>query len=356
MHSGNFTMKISKGNMINTVPTVLVPLTSTIPRTSGKLSFKDVLGAIKVRWGIRRNSYTVDPGLYAIGKPGSLSDVFVTANYKLSFDTLRKNLDGLDAWILILDTKGINVWCAAGKGTFGTAELIHRIEKASLNEIVTHKKIIVPQLGAVGVAAHEVKKHSGFSVIYGPVRAADIKNFISAGYKTDKKMRRVKFTFPDRLKLVPVELVNAKYWLIGILIAILFLSGLSKKGFLIDLIWLSAWHTMITVAAGFLSGAVLTPLLLPAIPFRSFSLKGAIVGLLTSVILYARNYLGENVIESLGWFFMLPVISSYLAMNFTGTSTYTSLSGVRKEMRIAVPVQIIAGLSGLTLYVLSQFL
>ena len=100
MHSGNFMIITLKGNMNNTIPTVLVPLTSTIPQTSGKLSFKDVLGAVKVRWGIRRNSYTIDPGLYAIGKPSSLSDVFVTANYKLSFDTLRKNLDGLDARIL----------------------------------------------------------------------------------------------------------------------------------------------------------------------------------------------------------------------------------------------------------------
>ncbi len=342
--------------MNNTIPTVLVPLTSTIPQTSGKLSFKDVLGAVKVRWGIRRNSYTIDPGLYAIGKPGSLSDVFVTANYKLSFDTLRKNLDGLDAWILILDTKGINVWCAAGKGTFGTAELIHRVKESALDEIVTHRKLIIPQLGAVGVAAHEVKKHSGFSVTYGPVRAADIKNFISAGYKTDKKMRSVKFTFPDRLKLIPVELVNAKYWLLGALTLFLVLSGLNQKGLSVELIRLALLKTVGIIVAGFFSGAVLSPLLLPLIPFRSFSLKGVVTGILTVSILYFGNYLEGRELKILSWFLLIPAISSYLAMNFTGASTYTSLSGVRKEMRIAVPVQIIAVLSGLTLYILSKFI
>ena len=40
---------------------------------------------------------TVPPGLYALGEPGRDSDVLVTANYKLSFDMLRRALHGLDA-------------------------------------------------------------------------------------------------------------------------------------------------------------------------------------------------------------------------------------------------------------------
>jgi len=66
-----------------------------------------------------RMSYAISPGLYAVGNPTKESDVFVSANYKLSFDVLRRELKGFNAWILVLDTKGINVWCAAGKGTFG---------------------------------------------------------------------------------------------------------------------------------------------------------------------------------------------------------------------------------------------
>ena len=68
-------------------------------------------------------AYTVEPGLYSVGNPGNDSPVLVSANYKLTFDVLRRNLAGLNCWLLILDTKGINVWCAAGKGTFGTDEL-----------------------------------------------------------------------------------------------------------------------------------------------------------------------------------------------------------------------------------------
>jgi CO dehydrogenase/acetyl-CoA synthase gamma subunit (corrinoid Fe-S protein) len=119
-----------------------------------------------VRWGIGRDDYKVSPGLYKTGKPGTESDVFVSANYKLSFDTLRKNLKGLDAWILVIDTKGVNVWCAAGKGTFSTENIVKSIKNTSLDQIVKHRKVIVPQLGAPGVLTY--LKRGGFRVIYGP--------------------------------------------------------------------------------------------------------------------------------------------------------------------------------------------
>ena len=149
-------------------------MAGSIP-VSGNRSLRDRLGALKVRLGIGRMAYTVTPGLYALGSPGPASNVFVSANYKLSFDILRGALKGMDAWILVLDTKGINVWCAAGKGTFGTAELAARVKATGLEQYVTHRKLVVPQLGAVGVSAHRVKKESGFSVKYGPVRARDIR-------------------------------------------------------------------------------------------------------------------------------------------------------------------------------------
>ena len=77
-------------------------------------------------------NYKVDPGLYALGAPDADSPVLVSANFKMSFDLLREALPGRNAWILVLDTDGINVWCAAGKGTFGTEELagMDRSERA----------------------------------------------------------------------------------------------------------------------------------------------------------------------------------------------------------------------------------
>ena len=115
----------------------------------------DHVGTIRARLGISRDRYRVAPGLYIVGKPGAESPVLVTANYKLSFDSLRKELGGIDAWILVLDTMGVNVWCAAGKRTFSTEEVIRQVNGVGLDKLVTHRELILPQLGAPGVSAQK---------------------------------------------------------------------------------------------------------------------------------------------------------------------------------------------------------
>ena len=89
-----------------------------MPRVATTASRRDLWGTIGARIGIIRRNYKIAPGLYAAGSPGPRSPVLVTANYKLSFDALRFCLGGVDAWLLVVDTRGINVWCAAGKGSF----------------------------------------------------------------------------------------------------------------------------------------------------------------------------------------------------------------------------------------------
>ncbi|RPI03114.1 MAG: acetyl-CoA synthase subunit gamma, partial [Ignavibacteriae bacterium] len=239
----------------------------TIPRIATRLEGADYLGAVKVRWGINRSNYRIEPGLYAVGSPTDRSDVFVTANYKLTFDIVRKNLAGINAWLMVLDTKGINVWCAAGKGTFGTKELVNRIQLTLLEKIVQHRRIILPQLGAVGVAAHQVKDATGFTVLYGPVRASDIAMYVQAGYKTTKEMRRVRFGWADRIKLVPNDFIYNLRYLVILLALFFILSGIHADGFSLRQASTKVSFLFTIILAGYLSGVVLTPLLLPYLFF-----------------------------------------------------------------------------------------
>ena len=170
---------------------------------------QDHWGTVKARFGVGRMDYAVDPGLYALGNPDGDSPVFVSANYKMSFDELRSSLPGRNGWILVLDTDGINVWCAAGKGTFGTDELVRRIEATGLKKLVRHRKLILPQLAGPGVSAHQVKTRSGFTVQYGPIRAQDLPAYLDSGLKATPEMRRKTFTLKERAVLIPVELVEA---------------------------------------------------------------------------------------------------------------------------------------------------
>jgi len=304
---------------------------TTVKKTVTTLSFKDHLGTWKARWGIGRMDYTVEPGLYAVGKPDNESPVLVSANYKLTFDILRKNLDGLDCWLLILDTKGINVWCAAGKGTFGTDELVHRIESSELSKYVSHRKLVLPQLGATGVSAHEVTRRSGYNVAYGPVRASDIKSYINAGYKASKEMRTVKFNLWDRLVLTPMELVPALKVSLPIIGVMLLAKPVLKTPF-------GAYDSTAFLGSIF-SGSVLTPALLPYIPGKAFALKGWLAGLCVTAgsLLLSGKFKQGNRLLATGHLLLYPALSSFLAMNFTGASTYTSPSGVNKEMKKALP-------------------
>jgi acetyl-CoA decarbonylase/synthase complex subunit gamma len=331
-----------------------------VPQVSSSLAWADRLGTFEARWGIGRMHYTVEPGLYALGKPNGQSPVLVTANYKMSFDKLRETLPSRDMWILVLETKGINVWCASGKGTFGTMELIGRIVSSGLNQIVSHRELILPQLSGPGVAAHHVKKLSGFKVIYGPIRAKDLPTFLDNGFKATPEMRLKTFTTWERVELIPMELVGAlKVGIIVIpILFLLSLFGRSGEG------WMNALghgiFSAVAILTAILSGAILTPLLLPWLPGRAFSVKGLSLGILFTILLLTFRW-GDWIsragrLEIMAWLLLIPAISSYLAMNFTGASTYTSLSGVKKEMRWALPLEMGAGILGLILWFGSYFM
>jgi len=321
-----------------------------IPVASTGLNFSDILGAWKVRWGIGRMNYKVDPGLYAVGSPDSSSPVLVSANYKLTFDTLRKELSELDCWLLILDTKGVNVWCAAGKGTFGTDELVKRISTTGLSEVVSHKKLILPQLGAVGVSAHEVTKQTGFSVIYGPVRAGDIKAFIDSGHMATKEMRRVKFTAWDRLVLTPLQLVQLARPALMVLGVLFLINLFAARPF--------GLSDFIISAGAVIVGVVITPLLLPIIPGRAFAWKGWLLGFIWTVaFVWFSGWLAPgNLLLGIGYLLVLPSLSSYIAMDYTGSSTYTSFSGVIKEMKLSLPFIICSSAVGIVLLLVKSFI
>jgi acetyl-CoA decarbonylase/synthase complex subunit gamma len=305
-------------------------------------------------------NHTVPPGLYALGSPDTGSEVLVTANFKLTFDAVRKSLPGGRFWILVLDTKGINVWCAAGKGTFGTEELIRRIDEVRLAGVVGHRRLLLPQLGAPGIAAHRVKQESGFKVLYGPIRARDLPAFIEAGMAATPEMRRKTFPLGERIVLIPAELIGTFRFLIPAMALFGLLSGLGGPGDFGANVAAFGVPGALALLAGGVAGAVVVPILLPWLPGRPFSVKGLWPGLAASglIILWLGNGLATwpDCLAAAAWLLMVTALSAFLGMNFTGSSTYTSLSGVRKEMRTAVPLQIGAAAVGLMLWFTSRLM
>lgn len=254
-----------------------------MPRVRTQLSIRDRLGTLRARIGIARNQYKINPGLYCVGDSAPVSPVFVTANYKLSFDALRKELHGIDAWILVADTRGINVWCAAGEKTFSADEIAFHVKKARLATIVSHRELILPQLAAPGVASHELNKKCGFRGVFGPVRASDIRGYLANGKHANERMRAVTFTLAERLVLIPVEI--ALIWKIFALItlAIFILSGIGPGLYSVTAAFNRGLAATGATALAVLAGAVATPALLPWIPGRQFWWKGLLMGCLAGI-------------------------------------------------------------------------
>ena len=317
-------------------------LAGLIPTISSEWTKKEHWQHIKCRISSYRNSYDVQPGLYAVGDPDANSDVIVTANYKYSFDIVRRDLKGFNLWVLVLDTKGINVWCAAGKGTFGTEELIRRLKTAKLELIVNHKRIIVPQLGAPGVSGFTVARKTGFRVVFGPIYSKNIGEFIRGGYKATPDMRIVKFPLRDRLVLTPMEINPAmkKYPLFALIVLLLF--GFHPEGIIFADAIKGGLPFLILGLLSVLSGTFFTPVMLPFIPFRSFAFKGWIAGMIS--VLFAVKSMriqdGTHPLLTVISYLFFPALSSYWALQFTGSTPFTSMSGVKREMKIAIPVYV----------------
>ncbi len=301
-----------------------------IPVIGTRLGFMDRLGAVKMRWGFGRSGYRVLPGVYAVGHPVPDSPVLVSANYKLSFDALRRELSGIAAWILVIDTKGVNVWCAAGKGSFGTAELASKLARTRLADLLSHRKLVLPQLAATGVSAPELAKGARFQAIWGPVMAKDLPAFLAAGMQKDKEMRLVPFGLRDRMAVAPVEFTQAAPFF-GAALALSCLYALPGD---------AQWFGRFLGILGFSWGAILAacfafPALLPVLPFRAFALKGALLG--TAWGLCASALLGAPLLGAAGLALASAATVAFLAMGFTGASTFTSQRGATLEVERGLP-------------------
>jgi acetyl-CoA decarbonylase/synthase complex subunit gamma len=165
----------------------------------------------------------------------------------------------------------------------------------------------------------------------------------------------VKFGFNDRIKLIPNDFMQGKFYLLGAILILFLISGLNNKGLSYHNFPGESSSSILMAILAYFSGIVITPMFLPYFPGRHFSLKGFFSGMLVFLgyLVFSSRH---NLLITLSWFFIIGAISSFVAMNFTGSSTFTSLSGVKKEMKLFVPLQISFAVIGIILQVIGKLL
>ncbi len=282
--------------------------------------------------------------------------MLVTGNYKLTVDVVRRDLAGENVWLLVVDSKGVNVWCAAGKKTFSSTEIARRVITSGLVDHVAHETLVVPQLGATGVAAHEVRKLCGYRVVFGPVRSADIPAYLASGMKATPAMREVTFTFKERIELAPVEFLAAlsgKRLLIPL--ALVLLAGVGPGIWSLANLTARAPQVLAFYLTGIIAGAIGVPALLPYLPGRSLSVKGAELGAFCAWVV-AGFMFRVATLTTLAAILGAGAVAAYLGVNFTGSTPYTSPSGVEKELRRGLPWMVLAALASIGLWIATAWI
>lgn len=140
-------------------------------------------------------------GLIKIGKPDRNSPVFLTCNYHLTVVRVKRAVKGLNAYLLVANSRGINVWCSATGGHFTDHDVISVLKTSGIEKLVDHRNVILPQLAATGIESKLVSKKTGWKVIWGPVYAKDIPGFIDKNFTKSTKMKVVEFPLPQRIEM-----------------------------------------------------------------------------------------------------------------------------------------------------------
>lgn len=157
---------------------------------------KDIL-----QTGFRVLPFPARTGLIRIGSPGPDSPVLLTCNFDLTVRRVRRALRGLDCYLLVAPSGGINVWCAATGGHLTADEVVSVLKTSGISDIVKHRRLVLPQLAATGVERRAVQGRTGWRVVFGPVRAEDIPAYLANHYKKTPDMRQVRFPLRERMEM-----------------------------------------------------------------------------------------------------------------------------------------------------------
>ncbi len=287
----------------------------------------------------------IEPGIYQSGKPNEGSPIIVTANYVYTYIKVMRALKGIDAWVLCLDSRGINVWCAARGNNFGNKQLIEAVKATGIAQITNKKTIILPQLSAGGIAAPLIKAEAQdfpFNILYGPIWAKHIPKFLEErpARKPDK-MKLAKFTLSHRFRaeITHTTFLFRKIFILPIIALFLLLIGLA----FIDTLWIRKLWIVGELWFWIIIANALIAILFPITNFtRKFITKGIIFGIITVTLFggisWVFNYSLLNIILSSFFYFWVAFFST---MSFSGYTMATSPREIQDEYPIFSKINMI---------------
>ncbi len=275
----------------------------------------------------------IEPGIYQSGHPNENSSIIVTANYEYTYIKVRRSIKGLDAWILCVDSNGINVWCAARGNDFGNAQLLEAVEATGIHDFTKKKTLILPQLSAGGVAIPQLPKNSEkfpFKIVYGPIWSKDIPQYIKERpTRKPDSMKLAKFTMSNRLRagITHTTFLLRKIFLLPLIAIAILLFALNWSN---KLWWIGEIFIWII-----LTNAIIA-FLFPLSDFsRKFILKGIFFGVINIIILGGISWILHKSLFFILWNLCLYFwIAFFSTMSFSGYTMSTSPREIQSEYQL----------------------
>jgi NAD-dependent dihydropyrimidine dehydrogenase PreA subunit len=299
------------------------------------------MNPLKFIWGtlFRLFPCPTKVGLRRIGRPDRQSPVLVTCNFYVTVRRLLRKLRGFDIWLLVADSKGVNVWCSAGGDEFNTHSVVTAVKTSGIAERVDKHELVLSPLAAPGVEINEIKRQSGWSVCWGPVRIKDIPLYLEAGRHRIEEMKRITYNWQERLdtalgSLFPFFLLGAiGFVLIGphLLLNYLVVGSVTFFFFMLACPWLPGSRGLVKVLflevilAGFLIGTIFVDV------SSDFSIRADIIIAMVTLLIYGSELggLAPNMPSDLDPFLSRLGIGAIGNVAFAGTVRTELLNGFR---------------------------
>ncbi len=276
---------------------------------------------------------SIIPGLYRIGTPQRSSPVIVTANYYWTVNSVYNTLckEKIDCFLLIIDSDGINVWCAAGGGHFTHTQILEAIRLFNLRDHIDHSSLILPQLSATGVDRKVLAK-AGWKPNFGPVDIGDINSFLKL-YTKEPESSRITFNVPFR------TLMGIQHaFFVG---CVLFLPLLLILGILavIQIPLTSFW--VVVVLQLLIIGLVTNFAFIWFYPFfdftSSFFKKGLVMATLNifgTILLLITQGKTDSLFTVIFWIALTSVVSIFIVLDLAGNTPYTNHLDVESDLTL----------------------
>jgi len=125
----------------------------------------------------------VEPKVYTIGEPDENSPLMFTTNFSLTYYTVEADVEAsrIASYVLVVDTEGTSVLTAYSGDKLSEKTVADAMAKANAEQLVKHRKLIIP--GYVAVMSGKLEEATNWQVMVGPRESAMIPKYLQEVWK-----------------------------------------------------------------------------------------------------------------------------------------------------------------------------